>query len=142
MNLSFNLITASSFELLLSKNGIALFFIACIAVVSYTNFKENQRMFLLHLFSYSVAVFSVFRIRTCLLLFLISTFFYLEYLTDDSLKTAYIIKIRFKLYDYLYLILFQYEAVAYMLSLVMLHFYKQEMIRIGDTHVWPAPWFY
>ena len=125
MNLSFNLMTASSFEILFSKNGIALFFIACIAVVSYTNFKENQRMFLLYLFSYSVAAFSVFRIRTCLLLFLISTFFYLEYLTDDSLKTAYIIKIRFKLYDYLYLILFQYEAAAYVLSLLMLHFHKQ-----------------
>ena len=92
---------------------MVLFFIACIAVVSYTNFRENQRMFLLYLISYSVAVFSVFRIRTSLLLFLISTFFYLEYLTDDLLKTTYIIKIRFKLYDYLYLILFQYEAAAY-----------------------------
>lgn len=37
-------------EELSSSNLFAIYLIACIAVITYTNFKENQRMFLLMTF--------------------------------------------------------------------------------------------
>lgn len=107
-------------DALFSDNGVILFLIACIAIISYTNFKDNQRMFLLYLFSYGVAVFSVFRIRTSLLLLLSSTFVFLEYLTEDTKKLEIVIKFRYKVYDYIYLMLFQYDFLLVFLAFLSL----------------------
>ena len=117
-------------EALFSNNGIILFLIACIAVITYTNFKENQRMFLLYLFAYGVAAFSIFRIRTSLLLLIISTFVFLEYLTDDIKKLELIVKFKYKICDYLYLMIFQYDFPIVFLSYLFLYFTKHTDLLI------------
>ena len=66
-------------EELFSSNLFAIYIIACITVISYTNFRENQRMFLLYLFAYATAFFQIFRISYSLALLLITTFVFLEY---------------------------------------------------------------
>ena len=53
-------------------------------MICYTNFRESQRMILLYLFTYATAFFGVFRISASLLLLLLITFFFLEFLTEDT----------------------------------------------------------
>ena len=48
-------------EELFSQNIFALYIIACLAVISYNNFKENQRIVLL----YILVVSSIFRKMVC-----------------------------------------------------------------------------
>ena len=78
-------------EELFSNNLFAIYVIACIAVISYTNFRENQRMFILYLFTYGTALLDVFSISESAALLLITTFVFLEYLTEDTKKTEIIV---------------------------------------------------
>jgi len=109
-------------EELFSSNLFAIYIIACIAVISYTNFKENQRMFLLYLFTYATAFFEIFRISTSIILLLLITFIFLEYLTEDTKKLTLITNIVYKIYDYTFMMFFQYHFFWFLLSFVILHF--------------------
>ena len=53
-------------EELFSQNIFALYIIACLAVISYNNFKENQRIVLLYIFSYSICYFNILRVSIIL----------------------------------------------------------------------------
>lgn len=107
-------------EQLFGESGAALYFIACLTLLAYTNFSDSQRMFLLYLFSFALAVSGVFRVRTCLILLVCSTFAFLEYLSGDRRKLELVVKLRFKLLDYLYMMFFQYGFAAYLLSMALL----------------------
>lgn len=109
-------------EELFGNNLFAIYVIACIAVISYTNFKETQRMYLLYLFTYATAFFEIFRISSSLLLLLLITFIYLEYLTEDTKKLTLITKIAYKFYDYIFMMVFQYHFLGIFLAFVILHF--------------------
>ena len=111
-------------ESLFENNAVILFLIACIAIISYTNFRDNQRMFLLYLFAYAVATFSIFRIRTSLLLLFTSTFIFLEYLSEDTRKLEIVVKLRYKVVDYFFLMVFQYEFVMVFIAFSLLFISK------------------
>ena len=87
-------------EELFSGNLFAIYIIASIAVISYTNFEENQRMFLLYLFTYAIAFFKIFRISASLLLLVLITFVFLEYLSVDKKKLTLITNLIYKCVDY------------------------------------------
>ena len=108
-------------EELFSSNLFAIYIIACIAVITYTNFKENQRMFLLYLFTYATAFFEIFRISASTILLLLITFIFLEYLTEDTKKLTLITNIVYKIYDYTFMIFFQYHFFWILLSFIILH---------------------
>ena len=109
-------------EELFSSNLFAIYIIACIAVITYTNFKENQRMFLLYLFTYATAFFGIFRISASTILLLLITFIFLEYLSEDTKKLTLITNIVYKIYDYTFMMFFQYHFFWILLSFVILHF--------------------
>ena len=98
-------------EELFGSNLFAIYIIACIAVISYSNFRENQRMFLLYLFTYATVFFGIFRVSAGLVLLFIVTFVFLEYLSGDAQKLSLIVRFRFKLYDYGFMMLFQYHLL-------------------------------
>lgn len=108
-------------EALFSNNLFAIYIIACIAVISYTDFKENQRMFLLYLFTYALAFFRVFRISVCLLLLFLITFIFIEYLTEDFKKLALVTRLDYKVIDYTFMMLSQYHFLWVFLAFVLLH---------------------
>ena len=108
-------------EELFSSNLFAIYIIACITVISYTNFRENQRMFLLYLFAYATAFFQIFRISYSLALLLITTFVFLEYLTEDIKKLSLITKLRFKICDYIFMMIFQYHFIYVFCAFLILH---------------------
>ena len=108
-------------EELFSSNLFAIYIIACIAVISYTNFKENQRMFLLYLFTYAIAFFEIFRISASVILLLLITFVFLEYLTEDIKKLILVTNLVYKVYDYGFMMLFQYHFFWIFLAFALLH---------------------
>lgn len=108
-------------EELFSSNLSVIYIIACIAVISYSNFKENQRMFLLYLFTYATAFFKVFRISASILLLVLITFIFLEYLTEDTKKLTLVTNIVYKLYDYAFMMLFQYSFFWVLLAFATLY---------------------
>lgn len=108
-------------EELFNSNLFAIYIIACIAVISYTNFKENQRMFLLYLFTYATAFFEIFRISASIILLLLITFIFLEYLTEDTKKLTLVTNIVYKIYDYIFMMAFQYHFLWIILAFVILH---------------------
>ena len=108
-------------EELFSNNLFAIYIIACIAVISYTNFKETQRMYILYLFTYATAFFEIFRIAVSILLLLLITFFFLEYLSEDTKKLTLITNIVYKFYDYIFMMFFQYHFFWIFLAFVILH---------------------
>lgn len=119
-------------EELFSTNLYAIYVIASLAVISYTNFEENQRMFILYILTYAISFFQVFRITYSIILLLITTFTFLEYLTNDIEKISIITRIKYKIYDYTYLMLFQYHFVWITLSFVLL--YASHLIK-ENSHI-------
>lgn len=109
-------------EELFSNNLFAIYIIACIAVISYANFDENQRMYLLYLFTYAIALFKVFRILTSIILLLIITFIFLEYLSGDSKKLTLITNIFYKICDYIFMMFFQYHFFWILIAFSLLYF--------------------
>lgn len=118
-------------EELFSSNLFAIYIIACIAVMSYTNFKENQRMFLLYLFTYATAFFEIFRISASIIMLILITFVFMEYLTEDTKKLTLITKLIYKLYDYLFMMFFQYHFFWILVSFAILHVSKYSSLSIG-----------
>lgn len=122
-------------EKLFSNNSFVIYAITCIAVITYTNFKENQRMFLLFLFTFGTAFFGIFQIFACLLLLLIITFVFLEYLTEDSAKLEIVIKFRYKILDYLFMMFFQYHVTWWFISVLLLYISRLNTISSAVTIV-------
>ena len=113
-------------EELFSGNLFAIYIIASIAVISYTNFEENQRMFLLYLFTYAIAFFKIFRISASLLLLVLITFVFLEYLSVDKKKLTLITNLIYKCVDYAFMMLFQYHFFWIFIAFLILHFSHYE----------------
>lgn len=78
-------------------------------------------MFLLYLFTYATAFFQIFRISYSLVLLLITTFVFLEYLTEDIKKLSLITKLRFKVCDYIFMMIFQYHFIYVFCAFLILH---------------------
>ena len=78
-------------------------------------------MFLLYLFTYATAFFEIFRISASIILLLLITFIFLEYLTEDTKKLTLVTNIVYKIYDYIFMMAFQYHFLWIFLAFVILH---------------------
>ena len=107
-------------EELFSGNLFMIYAVACIALISYSNFKENQRMFLLYFLSYATAFFKVLGVVISLGTLLIITFIFLEYLAEDSKKLELITKLSYKILDYLFMMFLQYSFVWVLMAFAVL----------------------
>lgn len=111
-------------ETLFDNNLSVIFVIASVAVISYSNFRENQRMFLLYLLTYATAWLEIFHIHVSILLLLLATFVFLEYLSGDEKKLELFVKIRWKFLDYFYMMVFQFHILEVLASFLLLYFSK------------------
>ena len=119
-------------EELFSSNLFAIYIIACIAVISYTNFIENQRMFLLYLFTYATAFFEIFDITASVVMLVLITVVFLEYLTEDTKKLTLVTNLFYKLSDYLFMMFFQYHFFWILISFAILGVSQQSCLQ--DYH--------
>lgn len=113
-------------EQLFENNMAMIFIVAAVAIITYTNFAENQRIVLIYLLAYASAFWEVLRIAHTLLLLALFVFFYLEYLSDDRKKTELIVNVWYKILDYIYMMLFQYHVLLILLAFVCMWADRQE----------------
>ena len=77
-------------------------------------------MAILYFFTYATAFFKIFRIMYCIILLLLITFIFIEYLTDDEKKLILITKFPYKVADYIFLMVFQYHFIWVLISYAFL----------------------
>ena len=123
-------------EDLFTNNLAAIYIIAAISVISYTNFKENQRMVLLYLFTCATAYFGIFGIKIALLLLFVITFAFLEYLSEDEKKMTLFVGLKAKIIDYCFMMVIQYNCVLVFISLVFFRMTKMEQLAEWKNIFW------
>ena len=107
---------------LFGNNYFFLYIFACITIFNYSSFKENQKIIILYLTTFGMGFLKIFDIGTTVLFLVVSSFLFLEILTQDDFKMKIITKVRYKLLDYLFLIIFQYGVIYVILSILLTSF--------------------
>ncbi|HAQ4432123.1 TPA: hypothetical protein IXR69_001454 [Enterococcus faecium] len=107
---------------LFGNNYFFLYIFACITIFNYSSFKENQKIIILYLTTFGMGFLKIFDIGTTVLFLIVSSFLFLEILTQDDFKMKIITKVRYKLLDYLFLIIFQYGVIYVILSILLTSF--------------------
>lgn len=109
-------------DTLFNNNLFFVYLFACIAITNYSNLKENQKILLIYLMTFGLAFLNILDFGMSVIFLLLSTFIYLEFLSNDSQKQIIIVKIGYKLLDYFFIILFQYHIFWIILSLMVIFF--------------------
>lgn len=104
---------------LFGNNYFFLYIFACITIFNYSTFRENQKISILYFITFGLGFLKIFNIFTVILFLITSTFLFLEILSSDALKSNIIIKMRYKVLDYLFLIIFQYNILSVILSVIL-----------------------
>lgn len=71
-------------ESLFNNNLFFIYLFACIAIVNYPNFKENQKILLIYLMTFGLSFLNILDFAMSLVFLLLSTFVYLEFLSNDN----------------------------------------------------------
>lgn len=95
-----------------------MYLFACLTIINYTQFKENQRIFLIYLMTYGLSYIKLFNISTTLIFLVVVTFVYIEVLSSDDEKLRMFTKFRFKIADYLFFAIFQYHIFWVIISVI------------------------
>lgn len=103
---------------LFGDNIFFLFLFACITIMNYSRMSETQKMILFYLMTFGLVILKIISIKESLLFLFIVSFLYLEFLTEDSEKIKFITKLRYKVLDFLFLMVFQYQFILLLISFV------------------------
>lgn len=104
---------------LFGDNIFFIYFLGCLTILNYSSFKENQKILLLYIISYGLCFLDVLGCKNTLILLLMLLFIFSQYLTDDTKKLQIITKFRYKVLDYIYHLVFQYEGILVIISIFM-----------------------
>lgn len=107
-------------EILFNKNIIFIFFFAMIAIYNYSDLKEYQRMAIIYISVYALAVLNIVGIKMALLLLIVSLFCFFEIFTSDEMKFKILVNPIYKAVDFIYISIFQYSFGGICLALLLL----------------------
>ncbi len=122
-------------EALFSNNIYVLYILVGFSVFSLSSFEEYQRVILFYVISFISALFNILSVRYILLLSVLVMFFMTEYFSCDRSKRDIILKVRFKLMDFIYSFTFLYHIALYGLALVLVFFFHIASHRAAEF-VW------
>ncbi|EFD91384.1 predicted protein [Listeria monocytogenes FSL J2-071] len=100
-------------ENLFNNNLFFVYLFACIAIVNYASFKENQKILLMYLMTFGLSFLNILNFGMSIVFLLLSTFIYLEFLSNDNEKQIIIVKLGYKLLDYFFINFF---SISYRLD--------------------------
>ena len=106
-------------ENIFSENIAILYFIAILYIMLFEKLKINQKMIIVYIFSYLIIYYGLIDFKIMLLLFLVGTFIYFEYLTNDEVKNEMVTNFFYKIQDYLYKMIFENSMFTFFLSLII-----------------------
>ena len=107
-------------ETLFNKNIIFIFSFAMIAIYNYSDLKEYQRMAIIYISVYALAVLNIVGIKMALLLLIVSLFCFFEIFTSDEMKFKILVNPIYKAVDFIYISIFQYSFGGICLALLLL----------------------
>lgn len=107
-------------EALFDKNIIFIFFFAMIAIYNYSDLKEYQRMAIIYISVYALAVLNIIGIKMAVLFLIVSLFCFFEILTSDEMKFKILVNPIYKAVDFIYISIFQYSFGGICLALLLL----------------------
>lgn len=124
-------------ELLLKDSGVFIYLLSVIAIISYTSFTKVQRLSIIYIFTYGLAISKVFSVWMTILLLFMVIFMYEEYLTDDSMKICILYKWSYKLCDAAFMAVFQHKII-WMIVGILLHadVLEQSLSTYGGEVFW------
>lgn len=101
----------------LFNNVEIIFFFAAIGVISYSKFDEQQKILIIYTCLFLLFMLNITSFISTIILLTIIIFIYTEYLSEDSEKLVYINNVRYKIVDFAFMSIFQYEILTIIFSL-------------------------
>lgn len=116
-------------EQLLGDNLIIVYFIVGLSVICYSNFKTQQRVMLIYTITYACCFLDILDSKVALILVTFLMFVYLEYLTEDDYKLKVIRKMRYKIADGIFLMIFQHYYMFFVFAVLLQTDYVRKLIE-------------
>lgn len=104
---------------LFGNNLFFLYIFASITIMNYSKMTENQKIIIMYLLTFGLAVLKISSVKECLMYLILVTCFYLEFLSEDTVKIKFVKKLRYKILDYLFLMFVQYKFLLFFLTLTL-----------------------
>lgn len=106
-------------EVLFNGNIIFIFFFAMIAIYNYSDLKEYQRIAIIYITVYSLALTGILDILLSIVLLFVSMVCFLEILTEDETKFKILVNPLYKILDCLYLSFSQYAFFEVLVAIIL-----------------------
>jgi hypothetical protein len=107
-------------ETLFNENIIFVFFFAILAIYNYSNLKEYQRMAIIYISVYALAVLNIIGVKLAIALLVLSLFCFIEIFTADETKFKILVNPIYKIIDFIYISFSQYAFGEMCCALLML----------------------
>lgn len=103
-----------------SNYAIVVYAFAFITIMNYSNFEENQKVFLMYAISCIAVVLNIFSVFITELMLISMLFVSLEYLSADKTKMKLVRGLSDKLLDASYMMIFEYHILPIVTSLILI----------------------
>ena len=100
-------------ELLGNNYGILLF-VGLLLFLKPEKLENNQKLFFIYMFIYFIDFSNSIKTTQILIICLGSVFIYLEFLNNSIFKRDYFSKFRYRIYDFFYIMISQYELFPFL----------------------------
>lgn len=102
---------------LIDGNIILIFFFTMIAIYNYSNLKEYQKIAIIYITTYSLALSKIISIKLAIILLFLTLFCFHEILSPDETKFKILVNPIYKIIDCLYVSFFQYAFLEMCIAL-------------------------
>ena len=106
-------------EGLLDGNKVLIYFIGILYILINESFEKNQKIVMLYILTYTLKVFNIMDSKAMLIMLMIVSFLYIGFLSKDNFKNIILYNIWDKIKDYLYKCVFEYSAIYFVSSLLL-----------------------
>ncbi len=107
-------------ETILSGNTFLLYFMGLLYILINKDFDKCQKIVMIYVFVYSLKIFNIIDLKVLFIGLTIVSFLYIEFLSEDNVKNILLCNIIYKIIDYMYKLIFEYSAVYFCGSLILM----------------------
>lgn len=107
-------------ETILGGNTFLLYFMGLLYILINKDFDKCQKIVMIYVFVYSLKIFNIIDLKVLFIGLTIVSFLYIEFLSEDNVKNILLCNIIYKIIDYMYKLIFEYSAVYFCGSLILM----------------------
>ena len=120
-------------EVLWGENQILIFFIGIFCILINESFNKKQKIIIVYIFTYLVKLFEIMDFKAIFILLNAVTFIYIGFLSNDEVKNNILCNVWDKIKDYLYKCNFEYSAIYFLISILVICDSVQRTIPILEA---------